>query len=92
VEASHARVWRLAPGVSLSWHDWPPHVVVFDAGSGNTHLLEEPAAQVLRAIAARPRSDAELLGTVGADATDPAAQAWLTDLLQRFLALTLVDG
>ena len=78
--------------MSLSWHDWPPHVVVFDAGSGNTHLLEGPAAEVLRAIAARPRSDAELLETVGADATEPAAGAWLSNLLQRFVALTLVDG
>lgn len=92
MEVLNTRVWRLVPGVSLSWHDWPPHGVVFDAGSGNTHLLEEPAAQVLRAIAARPRSDAELLDMVGADATDPTAKAWLTDLLDRFIALALVDG
>ena len=89
---SRGPVWRLVPGASLSWHDWPPHSVVFDAGSGNTHLLEEPAAEVLRAIAARPSSEADLLAVLGTDVTDPAAKAWLDDLLQRFVALTLVDG
>ena len=92
VEILDRSLWRLAPGVSLVWHDWPPHAVVFDRGSGNTHLLDEPAAEVLRAIASTPCREADLLDVLGADPSDPAAKAWLHALLQRFVALTLVDG
>lgn len=92
MKTAHSRSWRVVPGVSLAWHDWPPHRVVYDSGSGNTHLLEVAAAEVLSAIATQPRTIAELLDILGADPSDSAARAWLTSLLNRFVALSLIDG
>jgi PqqD family protein of HPr-rel-A system len=82
----------LRAGVSLSWREWPPHVLVFDSASGNTHLLDEPSASVLRAIASGPATIPALLEILGAEPGDTAARGWLTALLDRLRALDLVDG
>jgi PqqD family protein of HPr-rel-A system len=78
--------------VSLTWHEWPPHVLVFDSGSGNTHLLDVPSAAVLRAIESGPATPSALLDVLGAGPDDTAARGWLAALLERFRALDLVDG
>jgi PqqD family protein of HPr-rel-A system len=78
--------------VSLGWREWPPHTLVFDSASGNTHLLDEPSALVLRTIEAGPTTIPALLDLLGAGEPDAAARAWLAALLDRFRALDLVDG
>jgi PqqD family protein of HPr-rel-A system len=38
---------HLTAGVRLSWRIWDDEVVVYDHGSGDTHLLDSPTAAVL---------------------------------------------
>lgn len=83
---------RLPPGVCLQWRGWPPHVLVFDAASGNTHLLDEPSAAVLRAIEAGPVTTSALLDMLAVEPGDSASRDWLLALLDRLRALDLVDG
>lgn len=84
--------YALRPGVSLSWREWPPHVLVFDSASGNTHLLDQPSAAVLRAIESGPATTSALLDVLAVEPRDTAAQDWLSALLIRLRALDLIDG
>jgi PqqD family protein of HPr-rel-A system len=83
---------RLRPGVCLTWREWPPHVLVFDSASGNTHLLDEPSAAVLRAIESGPVTTPALLDLLAVEPNDTTARDWLHALLDRFKALDLLDG
>ena len=42
--------WRLTEGSSLLWKLWDDEYVVFDRGSGDTHLLDLVAGEVLRLL------------------------------------------
>jgi len=49
-------VWRLPDGVRLSWRAFDDGVVVFNAFSGQTHLLDSFSAAVLEEIERAPAS------------------------------------
>jgi PqqD family protein of HPr-rel-A system len=54
-------IWRLPAGVSLLWHAFDEdEVIVFNRGSGQTHLLDAFSAAVLRRIEARPATAPDL--------------------------------
>ena len=54
-------IWRLPAGVSLLWQSWDEdEVIVFNRGSGQTHLLDAFSAAVLRRIEASPTTTADL--------------------------------
>jgi PqqD family protein of HPr-rel-A system len=56
-----AKIWRLPAGVSLLWQSWDEdEVIVFNRGSGQTHLLDAFSAAVLRRIEASPTTTADL--------------------------------
>jgi PqqD family protein of HPr-rel-A system len=56
-----AAVWRLPSGVSLLWRSWDEdEVIVFNRGSGQTHLLDAFSAAVLRHIEASPTTTSDL--------------------------------
>jgi PqqD family protein of HPr-rel-A system len=54
--------WGLPKGSSLVWREWgPEEAVVFDRGSGGTHLLDAFSAATLRAIADNPSTHRDLV-------------------------------
>ena len=59
------RIWR---AVQLQWKSWQDGDVVFNARSGNTHLLTPLAAQVLHKLARQPATSFELARGLAADA------------------------
>lgn len=49
-----SRAWLAQPSGVLLWEEFDGQFVVFNVASGRTHLLNEAAAAVLRAIAELP--------------------------------------
>jgi PqqD family protein of HPr-rel-A system len=47
-------VWQASPDVRLSWASWDSEYVVFDAASGDTHVLDELSAEIFRRLDQRP--------------------------------------
>lgn len=76
--------WRLVPGQALLHHGAGDEHLVFNDLSGDTHLLDAQAMQVLRALQAGPLGPAELQRLCGA-ADEPedigALLAELQDLM-----------
>ncbi|HBA65046.1 MAG TPA: hypothetical protein DCZ48_02495 [Methylococcaceae bacterium] len=54
------RVFRLRSDVSLIFRQWDDEAVIFDINSGNTLLLDETAAYVLRKIEKAPKTGRQL--------------------------------
>ena len=42
--------WRAISGFTLHWHTWGNEHIVYNAGSGDTHLFNEFAALILRKL------------------------------------------
>lgn len=53
-------MWRVVPGQSLAFREWDDEVVLFNDLSGNTHLLEGAALDVLHALQDQPGDAAAL--------------------------------
>jgi PqqD family protein of HPr-rel-A system len=57
-----SEIWRLPAGACLLWQSWDEdEVIVFNRGSGQTHLLDAFSAAVLRQIEAAPTTKPDLL-------------------------------
>lgn len=69
------QVWRVAPErkLHLRRFEQEQEIVLFDAASGDTHLLNSDAARLLDTLINGPRTFAELQ-------TFPTAEALLRDL------------
>jgi len=88
-------MWRVVPGQSLAFREWDGEAVLYNDLSGNTHLLDGGAVDVLLALRAGPL-DAATLAAHLADRFDadgealPAAiEAMLTDLARLDLVESL---
>ena len=58
LQTSARQSWK--PASALCWKQWHDGTLVFNALSGNTHLLNPTAAMVLRALEQRPANAVEL--------------------------------
>jgi PqqD family protein of HPr-rel-A system len=56
--------WRTNPAAGLRWRSFDGEWVVYDTGSGQTHLLDAFAAAVLGLVESAPQSEAELMSTL----------------------------
>lgn len=56
--------WTVPLEVRLEWRTWNGHSVVFNAASGDTHLLDSTAAEVLKGLETRPMCIDELCAQV----------------------------
>ena len=45
--------WRAIPGVDLHWKSWGEEYVVYNSGSGHTHLLDPVVAFLVQQIVER---------------------------------------
>jgi len=52
--------WRVTAGWDLLWQFWDGEFVVFNTGSGDTHVLDVFSGEVLRSIEQQPASAAEI--------------------------------
>ena len=71
-------MWRLSRGSSLIWKAWDDEYVVFNAGSGNAHLLDALTGEVLKGLESVGADAGQLVRALAADlGIDP------TDQLER---------
>lgn len=59
--------WALNPASGLYWRCWDDEWVVFDQGSGQTHVMHPVQAATLMQFSAQPLSFEQLLDKVAAD-------------------------
>jgi PqqD family protein of HPr-rel-A system len=93
--ASGQRCWVSVEFHALLWETWEHEHFVFNPRSGETHVLNDLAGEMLRALAEKPHTAAELalrfrdrLAGGGPDDVQPAVDALLRQLDQ----LGLVDA
>ena len=86
-------MWRVVPGQSLAFREWDGEAVLYNDLSGNTHLLDGAAIEVLQALRQRP-ADAATLATglaVRFDAGADELSAMIEDMLAGLAGLDLVE-
>lgn len=77
--------WQVPPDAALRWRLWEDEHVVYHGASGDTHLLNPAAAEILRRMESTPASVEDVARILG-DASLPHA----TSLLDRFAELGLI--
>jgi PqqD family protein of HPr-rel-A system len=77
-------MWRVVPGQSLAFREWDDEAVLYNDLSGDTHLLDGAAVEVLQALRAGP-ADAAALALRLADRFE-AGSAELTTMIEDMLA------
>lgn len=86
--------WRLAPATSLVWRCLDDEWVVYDRGSGRTHVLAPLTAALLGLVEAGPQAESRLAATVaeqlGQDVDAGLHQA-LRETLQQLQTAGLID-
>lgn len=85
--------WAIAARDSLLWHAWPEAYSLYDRQSGQTHLLNELPAELVRTLTLAPRTTPELVehiaGILQAPATDPLRNT-VEHALQQLEGLRLI--
>lgn len=86
-------MWRVVPGQSLAFREWDGEAVLYNDLSGNTHLLDGAAIDVLQALRAGPLDAtglaARLAGHFDTD-TDELAVV-IEEMLASLAGLDLVE-
>lgn len=92
----HTARWRAVAPQGLAWHRWETgEYSLFDANSGETHLLSELPATLLQRLVASPcRLDALCaeLATLCEVADDGAWQAKISTLLDGLAMMELIEA
>jgi PqqD family protein of HPr-rel-A system len=86
--------WRVPMGFSLHWQSWDDEFVVYNSGSGDTHLLDSVAAEALQSLERESANLSELAGKVAASLEinlDDNLSAYLERLVSDFHRLGLVE-
>jgi PqqD family protein of HPr-rel-A system len=86
--------WELAQGSQLHWKCWDDEFVVFDEGSGDTHLLDALAAEVLKALEDAPGDVPTLIARVAGRLRiepDPEIERHIRATMQRFREAGLAE-
>jgi PqqD family protein of HPr-rel-A system len=89
-----SRRWRIPPGIGLIQRAWGEgEVVVYHAASGDTHLLDVPAARLLSRLQGSPATVHELCSVVAADLPFSPEEAldYTEELLDELQHLALVE-
>ncbi len=87
--------WRAPAFSELSFRDYEDgETVVFDAGSGSTHVVDPLAGAILRALAGRAMAWNELLAILAREGgvdDAPTLEAYLDSLLHSLQRQHLVE-
>ena len=92
--ASHQTLWTIARESDLRWRVWDDQVVVFNAASGDTHLLNLVAGEALRCLQ-EPADAAQLAQRVAAAVNvspDGDFLEQIADLLEELAELGLIEA
>ena len=88
-------LWRAVPDVKLHWTQWGDEYVVYNTGSGDTHVLDPVSALLVQQITESSGSTAELCRRVAILLTLEATgefQESLEQTLRRLDALGLIES
>jgi len=86
--------WRAISAFTLHWRSWGNEHVVYNAGSGDTHLFNDLAALILRALqekAATLDELSQLCATSFNQDEDEELQAQLNELLLELDRLGIIE-
>lgn len=86
--------WQLLSGFRLRWQSWGDEYVVYHSGSGDTHLLDPIAAEVLKNLECASANTSELLDRISISLdikADGDLAAMLEQLLSEFYKLGLIE-
>lgn len=85
--------WRVLPGQALQHRAWDDEYVVFNNLSGDTHLLDGGAMQLLLAVAATPGDTASLAAHLHAAlGLDEHEIDEIPAMLEELRALALIEA
>ena len=86
-------MWRVVPGQSLVFREWDGEAVLYNDLSGNTHLLDGAAIDVLQALRLRPSDAATLAAGLSRhfEAGADELSLMIEDLLAGLATLDLVE-
>jgi PqqD family protein of HPr-rel-A system len=86
-------MWRVVPGQSLVFREWDGEAVLYNDLSGNTHLLDGAAIDVLQALRLRPSDAATLAAGLAGhfEAGADELSLMIEDLLAGLATLDLVE-
>jgi PqqD family protein of HPr-rel-A system len=86
-------MWRVVPGQSLAFREWDGEAVLYNDLSGNTHLLDGAAIDVLWALQPAPANAAILAARLidRFEADGDELPAVIEDMLTTLASLDLVE-
>lgn len=86
-------LWRVLPSRPLRYRAWEDGYVVFNDLSGDTHLLDDSAMQLLLAVADQPGDTACLTGRLRtALGLDEVEAGDIPAMLSDLCALSLIEA
>lgn len=86
-------IWRVLPGQALHHRSWDDEYLVFNNLSGDTHLLDGGAMQLLLAVAAAPGDTASLGSRLhSALGLDQYELDEIPAMLEQLRALSLIEA
>lgn len=86
--------WRVPRPQRLLWAEWNTDYSVFNGNTGETHLLSELPAEVLRQLSRGPVSQAALTSTLAGLCEVEGTSGWsekIADLLEELADLELIE-
>lgn len=90
----HRDIWAAVRPAELAWRDWDDLGVVYDGGSGDTHLISALGIEMLALIVATPRSEADIAAELTAampdDLPPETVRQLIADQLQQLQAFGLI--
>jgi PqqD family protein of HPr-rel-A system len=86
-------MWRVTPGQALACREWDGEAVLYNDLSGNTHLLDGAALDLLHALRDQPADAATLAARLADhfDAGDDDLAALIDDMLSALAGLDLIE-
>lgn len=91
---SDETVWRITQGSELLWKRLEDDFLVYDTGSGNTHLLDLLSGNILQFIQSCRPTTRDLCAHMDSTRLPPhrnPSSSYLENLLERFQRLGLVE-
>lgn len=87
------RTWQAVPGQALHHREWDDEFVVYNNLSGDTHLLDGGAMQLLRAVAQQPGDAAAIAARLRlALGLDPQEVGEIPAMLDELAAMSLIEA
>lgn len=83
--------WRLASGQALQFRFWDDEFVVYNDLSGDTHLLDSTAMQILSKLQQAPSNATALRGALAPDLQAQVDDELVEHILADLDSLTLIE-